>query len=265
MLLLIIIIYVVRLFVHFILILYLNPLIRLCYKGRGFRSCQKPVRFNPLNVNSSFTSPIHRHSTASEPSSGGSSRFSIRAAQAKDLSTLSEILVDSFHSQDGFGGWLHPIWRLGIYEDLRVRLRSSSAHCICLVALDPPPEPPCDYESAVKSPAGDCVIVGTVEMALRCIKPWTLGMTQFPYLSNLAIADSYRRQGGASQLLQACEDIALDWGFHDLYLHVLDNNRAARRLYHKEGYRVHSIESGWGPWCFGQPKRMLLHKALDRR
>jgi ribosomal protein S18 acetylase RimI-like enzyme len=102
-------------------------------------------------------------------------------------------------------------------------------------------------------------------MALRCINPWTLGMTQFPYLSNLAIAESYRRQGGASQLLQACEAIALDWGFQDLYLHVLENNRPARRLYYKEGYRIHSIESGWGPWCFGQPKRMLLHKALHRR
>lgn len=215
-------------------------------------------------MNSSFTSPTHRDPPTSEPSSGGASGFSIRAAQAKDLSSLAEILVDSFHSREGLGGWLHPILRLGIYEDLRVRLRSNSTHCICLVAIDPQSESPSCYESARDSPSLNCVIVGTVEMALRCINPWTLGMTQFPYLSNLAISDSYRRQGGAHQLLQACEAIALDWGFQDLYLHVLENNRPARRLYYKAGYRIHSIESGLGAWCFGQPKRMLLHKALHR-
>jgi GNAT superfamily N-acetyltransferase len=213
-------------------------------------------------VNSSFTSPTHRHTTASEQPSAGASCFSIRAAQGKDLSTLAEILVDSFHSREGLGGWLHPILRLGIYEDLRVRLRSNSPHCICLVALDPQPEPSEGYELTLDSPSGNGVIIGTVEMALRCVNPWKLGMTQFPYLSNLAIADPYRRQGGARQLLQACERIALDWGYHELYLHVLENNRPARRLYYKEGYRIHSIEAGWGPWCFGQPKRMLLHKVL---
>lgn len=226
-------------------------------------------------MNSSFTSPTYRHRTASEQPSGGQERFFIREAQAKDLATLAEILTDSFHPPEGLKGLMHPLLRLGIHEDLRTRLRSSSPHSICLVALDVPfsripqqpdrfPEDPAQIDAATEG----CAIVGTVEMTLRCIKTpaspaWQLTQSQHPYLSNLAVSAPYRRRQGASQLLYACEQIALQWGFPDIYLHVLENNRPARRLYYKTGYRVCSIESTCTAWLFGQPRRMLLHKRLN--
>ena len=40
----------------------------------------------------------------------------------------------SFHSGEGFVEWVYPVLRLGIYEDLKNRLRSKAEHYICLVA-----------------------------------------------------------------------------------------------------------------------------------
>ncbi|MDY7022014.1 MAG: GNAT family N-acetyltransferase, partial [Cyanobacteriota bacterium] len=50
------------------------------------------------------------------------SQWSIRVATPADLLTLTDVLAESFHSREGFLGWVYPILRLGIYEDLRNRL-----------------------------------------------------------------------------------------------------------------------------------------------
>jgi ribosomal protein S18 acetylase RimI-like enzyme len=184
-----------------------------------------------------------------------SSQFRIRAAQSGDLTGLAEILADSFHSQQGILGWAYPLLRLGIYEDLRNRLGSSSPHHICLVAVDR---------------TGD-ELAGTVEMAVRSTQPWAskgkasskrVGC-QYPYLSNLAVRPSHRRRGVAGQLLLNCEQVALFWGFQDLSLHVLENNHQARQLYFKLGYQLCQVDSSWSTWLLGQPRQLFLHKHLS--
>lgn len=182
-----------------------------------------------------------------------SNHFQIRAAKARDLMDIAEILADSFHSRTGMSGWIYPLLRLGIYEDLRNRLQSSSPRHICLVAAEPVTIRPseCDY------------LAGTVEMALRSTHPWPLmSVPQYPYISNLAVRSECRRQGVAGQLLLTCERIALGWGFQDIYLHVLENNHQARRLYFKLGYRLHQVDSSWTSLLLGQPRRLLLLKHL---
>lgn len=184
----------------------------------------------------------------------GKSRFQIRGATPKDLSGVAEILADSFHSRAGIGGWVYPLFRLGIYEDLRNRLNSGSPRYVCLVAVTPATTPPSSCDR----------LAGTVEMALRSSYPWPFcGSHQYPYLSNLAVRQNCRRQGAAEQLLLTCERIALDWGFQDLYLHVLDNNQQARRLYFKLGYRLHQVDGTWSARLLGKPRRLLLHKHLS--
>jgi ribosomal protein S18 acetylase RimI-like enzyme len=185
----------------------------------------------------------------------GGSPFQIRAATSKDLTSLAEILADSFHSRAGMGGWVYPLLRLGIYEDLRNRLNSCSPRYICLVAVT---------SETIGSSGGDR-LVGTVEMALRSTHPWLFGSSpQSPYLSNLAVHHDCRRQGAARQLLTSCERLALRWGFQDLYLHVLENNHQARRLYFKLGYRLHQIDGGWTSLLLRKPRRLLLHKHLSK-
>lgn len=178
----------------------------------------------------------------------------IRSAEPQDLYIVSEILADSFYSRHGCKRWFYPLLRMGMYEDLKNRLRSPSSHYICLVATMPALE--------ASSTAGH-IIVGSVEMALRSSSPWPLGGFQYPYLSNLAVKSECRRQGVAKQLLNACEQTALKWQFSQVYLHVLETNYQAKNLYVQRGYQLEKIESGSRTWFFGQPRRLFLCKSLN--
>ncbi len=185
-----------------------------------------------------------------------SPNLAIRAAQTKDLAGLTETLADSFHSRSGLMRFVYPLLWMGIYEDLRNRLRSASPHYVCLVAVSA-------EVTAEPGVIEDECIVGTVEMALRPTHPWQRHQPRYLYLSNLAVRSEYRRQGVAHRLLLRCEDIALKWGFDDLYLHVLENNYQARRLYLKAGYQLQQAEPSWNAWFLRQPRRLFLHKHLS--
>ncbi|MBE9229607.1 GNAT family N-acetyltransferase, partial [Phormidium sp. LEGE 05292] len=202
----------------------------------------------------------------------GSFPIQIRAAKPEDISYVAEILANSFHSRGGIAGWFYPLFRLGIYEDLRHRLQSSSPRYVCLVGIykdsrlgDRQDQLWVDLEVRGKTVAAeesDCV-VGTVEMALRSTNPWQFySSAGYPYLSNLAVQSEYRRRGVARQLLLACEQIALNWGYQDLYLHVLENNHKARGLYSQLGYRLYQVDSNWACLFLGKPRQLLLHKRL---
>jgi ribosomal protein S18 acetylase RimI-like enzyme len=173
----------------------------------------------------------------------------IRAATSADLASVAQIIAESFHSQKGIWGWAFPLFRLGIYEDLRHRLSSATPHHICLVAVD-------------TTVGGSHQIVGTVEMGVRFSDSWAYVHKSFPYLSNLAVHPKYRRHGVASGLLNKCEQVSQEWGFQDMYLHVLENNYQAKQLYFKLGYRVHKVESRWDTFFFNHSKQIFLHKHL---
>jgi ribosomal protein S18 acetylase RimI-like enzyme len=141
---------------------------------------------------------------------------------------------------------------MGVYEDLRYRLRASLASdYACLVAI-------------VVSSSGDTGLAGTVEITFRSTSPFQFRSLPYPYLSNLAVRSEARRQGVARKLLDRCEAIALDLGFQDLYLHVLEDNHQARQLYSKAGYQTKSADAFWHCWFFRQPQKLLLHKRLNR-
>ncbi len=176
-------------------------------------------------------------------------QFQIRAATSADLLGIAQIIAESFHSQKGLWGWAFPLFRLGIYEDLKYRLASMTPHHVCLVAVD-------------TSSTGNHQILGTVELGVRFNDSWTNIQKSYPYLSNLAVHPKYRRYGLASSLLISCEQVCQDWGFEDLYLHVLENNHQARQLYFKLGYRVHGVESNWNSFFFYPSRQIFLHKRL---
>ncbi|MFW6264210.1 MAG: GNAT family N-acetyltransferase [Cyanobacteriota bacterium] len=177
------------------------------------------------------------------------SQLIIRTAQQQDLNSLAEVLTDSFHPPEGLKRWIYPVLKLGIYEDLRTRLRSQSLQNQCFVALLP--TSPLTSENE---------LTGTIEVALR--SSWQLGSSQYAYISNLAVKEPYRRLGIARQLLLQCEHTARQWGFNELYLHVLENNYQARELYRNSGYQLESVEPSLRSWLFNSPKRLLLRKPL---
>mmetsp|Transcript_72 Transcript_72/g.205 ORF Transcript_72/g.205 Transcript_72/m.205 type:complete len:152 (+) Transcript_72:874-1329(+) len=60
-----------------------------------------------------------------------------------------------------------------------------------------------------------------------------------PYLSNLAVAESFRGRGIGGALVRLVEKVAIDvWNYDRLYLHVDDTNDAAVDLYRKYGFNV---------------------------
>jgi ribosomal protein S18 acetylase RimI-like enzyme len=191
--------------------------------------------------------------------------FLVRTVRQQDLANLSEVLASSFHPQTGVWSWLYPLLRAGIYEDLRTRLHAKTPYHVCLVAVRRSLASPINREmqATYGTGIGDRPI-GTVEISLRTHQPWSFPHSRYLYLSNLAVRAEYRRQGIAQQLLQTCERVALDWGFQDLYLHVLENNLSARRLYLKAGYQVQQAGNSIGSLLFGRPRQLLLRKRLVR-
>ncbi|TAF05637.1 MAG: N-acetyltransferase [Nostocales cyanobacterium] len=191
----------------------------------------------------------HHQKSVTDARISHSCQFQIRAATSADLLGIAQIIAESFHSQQGLWGWAFPLFRLGIYEDLRHRLAAMTPHQVCLVAVD-------------NSPGGTNQILGTVELGVRFSDSWANVHKSFPYLSNLAVHPKYRRYGLASSLLIGCEQVCQDWGFEDLYLHVLENNHQARQLYFKLGYRVYKVESHWHSFFLYPSRQIFLHKHL---
>lgn len=62
---------------------------------------------------------------------------------------------------------------------------------------------------------------------------------QKPYISNVLITNEYRRKGYSKVLMAACEGIATQWGFDEVYLHVdaSSSGTTAQNLYIGNGYR----------------------------
>ncbi|MTJ14837.1 GNAT family N-acetyltransferase [Anabaena sp. UHCC 0187] len=194
-----------------------------------------------------FSYPTHPQPSP-EPGTLSVGQLQIRVATPDDLISIAQIVAESFHSQEGLWGWAFPLFRVGIYEDIKHRLQFPSPHHVCLVAVD----------AATK----DHPIMGTIEMSVRLSDSWASVNHGFPYLSNLAVHPSYRRLGIASSLLIRCEQISQVWGFQDLYLDVLENNHQARQLYFKLAYRVYKVESPWNALFLNRSRQILLHKNI---
>ncbi|MBP0016292.1 MAG: GNAT family N-acetyltransferase [Cyanobacteria bacterium SBLK] len=182
---------------------------------------------------------------------------------------------------------LYPLLRLGISEDLRVRLRSGAPYYSCLTAIsivDAPRSP--KTRQAIPSKKE---VAGIVEIALRSRNNPTLDnpanllrdeshSEQLPdrdrfgnhgrypreylYISNLAVSPIYRRQGIARKLLLSCEPLALQWGYQEIYLHVLERNERAKQLYLSLNYNLDRVEPHQSPWLWSRRKCLLLRKSL---
>jgi ribosomal protein S18 acetylase RimI-like enzyme len=201
------------------------------------------------SVDFCFSSSFISYPSASTDRAIDEPQVVIRAIEPRDIKGLAEVLAHSFHSRRGLWYWFYPLLRLGIYEDLRSRLRSTSPDHRCLVA-----------SKVVNSVTGSVEeIVGTAEISIRSGATWS---DRFPYISNVAVSYTHRRQGIARKLLIGCEQIAQEWGCQEVSLHVLENNYSAKRLYFATGYRLRRIEFSFMSWLLQRPRRLLLHKKM---
>ena len=175
-------------------------------------------------------------------------KITIQPAVLEDTKAISQILTQSFYNFPDFIGWMSPFLRFTIAEDLRYRLRSHSPRYSCFVAK--------------LAEDSDSKVVGTIEIALRSLSLWS-NLRQYPYISNLAVHHDFRRLGIGSQLLTQCEQIALNWGYQETRLHVLDSNTSAKQLYCNNNYQISQIEANWGNLWFDYSPRLLLKKQIE--
>ncbi len=199
-------------------------------------------------MDSYFITPLNtyqlKHQPQNKPSLGS---LIIRSAEEKDLRGLTNVLLKSFHPSST---WFYPVLRLGVYEDIKSRLNCQLPYYKCLVATG---------NIKLEKDFPEVEVVGTIEVSLR---PITMFGACLPYISNLAVSATYRRQGVADRLLGRCEQIVSEWGFKEIWLHVLDNNQSAQHLYRKRGYTVSKVELDWGHLILNQPRKLLLLKRL---
>jgi GNAT superfamily N-acetyltransferase len=166
----------------------------------------------------------------------------VMPATLVDLDSLAEVLTQAFHPPEGMQALFFALRKLGIQEDMRQRLEAKHSHYCCLAGW-----------------IGDR-LVGTLEISLRRL-PGALGRGPQPYISNLAVSPLWRRQGIASQLLTRAEAVVQTWGYHLLYLHVMETNLPACQVYTHLNYRI--LHASADPWQWlGFPRQLLLCKYL---
>jgi len=171
----------------------------------------------------------------------------IRYADDKDIDQIADTIVSSFYNYSGIFAGLQILLRFTISEDLRYRLNNKPPLHKCLVTTTNDPH--------------NSQITGTVEISLRT-SLWA-PTSQYPYISNLAVKEDYRRQGLAKKLLEKCDQIAFSWGYDQIQLHVLEQNKLALQLYLASGYQIIKRERQWSSFFYPSSTRILLRKKLS--
>ena len=198
---------------------------------------------NPVNVAYTFAFDVHQ--------------IEVRAVKEDEIHTVAEIIAHSFHFDRGWRAWFTPLFKLGIAEDLRHRLRTGTATSarnqslqqVCSIALYGDP--------------GQTGVVGTIEVGVRTAhdrpRPY-----RYVYISNLAVSKDFRQRGIARELLASCELQTQAWGYTEIHLHVMGDNYRGLSLYQKLGYEIVSSEFLWTlfPW-WHRPERLFMRKQLD--
>ena len=195
-----------------------------------------------------------------------SSPIRVRGARSEDLPKIVAVLLASFYPKVGATHWFYWLMQFGIREDIKTRLKTHSSQYACLVAVSVEPTAGKASTVEVSSKRSRAIaagtVVGTIEISQRPCETWQFFPPKKAYLSNLAIDCAHRRQGAARQLLHSCESVALQWGFHDIYLHVMADNQAAQALYARAGYQPCEVSNPILASLGIRPERLLFSKHL---
>lgn len=184
-------------------------------------------------------------------------QISVRPVREEEINCVADIITHSFEFDRGWRGWFTPLFKLGIAEDLRHRLRSNAP----TTYRSQTPQQVCSI--AIYTEQGRNHIIGTVEVGVRTAhdRPHN---RRYVYISNLAVSSAFRRRGAANELLKDCEKITKAWGYTELYLHVMADNDGGRNLYQRSGYEIVSTEFIWSIIPWHRPQRLFLRKQLGQ-
>jgi ribosomal protein S18 acetylase RimI-like enzyme len=183
-------------------------------------------------------------------------QIEIRPVREDEIHCVADIITRSFHFDRGWMAWFTPLFKLGIAEDLRNRLRTRSPNS----TYHKPSQQVCSIALYVDQEQSH--VAGTVEVGVRTAERYRQNNHRYVYLSNLAVSRDFRRRGVAQELIRSCEQQTAEWGYTELHLHVMGNNDRGRKLYQKLGYEVVSSEFVWSIIPWHRPERFFLRKQL---
>ncbi len=180
------------------------------------------------------------------------SRLEIRAVREEEIHCVADIITRSFHFDRGWMAWFTPLFKLGIAEDLRNRIRPR----VAISSYQKPQQQVCSVAIHREQ------VVGTVEVGVRTADRHRPSNYRYVYLSNLAVSRDFRRRGVAQELIKTCELLTIEWGYTEIHLHVMGDNERGRNLYQKLGYELVSSEFVWSIIPWHRPERLFLRKQL---
>lgn len=109
------------------------------------------------------------------------------------------------------------------------------------------------------------MIAGVVEVSyinekevLKSLEP---GTERFVYVASMAVDPSVHRQGAASALLLAAENVGHAWDEQQVLLHVYQDNFPAIELYKKRGFEIIYQDAPWLAKLAVRP-RFLMRRLL---
>jgi len=168
----------------------------------------------------------------------GQFTYYVREARRSEINRITDVLMASFHAQSP-----QPT-----FDSYIRRYKSNHLH-MCFDAIDesdrgifvacasPSSELTCTEEEIL---VGFCLVDGRTpdpSCKIEFLTPSTLASTSpRPYLSDLGVIPSHRRQGLGELLVQACEGWSNKRGYDKLYLKVEESNNPGVRLYYGMGY-----------------------------
>lgn len=110
-------------------------------------------------------------------------------------------------------------------------------------------------------------VVGVVEVSyidekeiLKSLEP---GTTWFVYVASMAVDPGCRRQGVATAMMEAAEQVALRWDEEQTLLHVYQDNTPAIELYKVNGYETIFQDPSWLARVAVRP-RFLMRKRFSK-
>lgn len=182
------------------------------------------------------------------------SRWSVREvkrekAELKQVAALQALCFHESNPINVLNDLFLSFFRAEVYDALLTKAKYISAQRFAALVV-----------TAVDSDE----IVGVVELSMQGeaqVKS-LLNLDEYLYLCCMAVEPSCRRQSVASDLLQAAEHKAREWGHEVVSLHVHTSNQTAREVYERAGYNVLAIEPAFTTTMVGRPRRILMVKDL---
>lgn len=188
-------------------------------------------------------------------------RLVIRAVRTEQLRDLENLLTDSYSELMWGPLTYRPVlaWILSTY--LRER-QAYLPHAVTLVGL----YAPSDESNDPLVSSHKWWLAGAVEISFNASgKPKDIQTPMppedTPFLSNMAVLKRFRRRGIGQELLKAAEQLVVQMGGNEMYLHCRMVDEAPLTMYKNAGYAVVETDSILS-LLLCQRRRHLMYKTL---